>query len=420
MYTSIYNDGYKYTGGLGKIYLEISITILIKRLHGLRFMKLLKTLLTALLLLLVLSPTIPTTSAEEQPTNIYVKYKYMVDISSSDGQKAHVVLYVDYYLNFSEDSVIVKLVYLRAEVSAVLTTSPYSTQTTITPPPDQSQYTVVIPMNEYYSRLISQGLTGGTPSTEPITGIGGGVNTWLGSVVDVSYEDYNGYPAIHYRISGSASMFSMSYDFNGDIYLHTGYLLPLYIDVRMTYTGGGGFETTSSGTGHIKLEIIDTNLPKKSVVADKDMGSLEIVTGGFPGARISVRGEKGSDKLIVANDGTQPGYVAIIYKGRGSSLAVIGQTDTGNVELYDVPPGTNKTIALRTPLPENVDVSTQEVTGGLPLASYIYILIFAAIIAGLAWILLRLIRMKPEQKAETPIAPETPETIEPGGEQPIQ
>ncbi len=383
-------------------------------------MKTVKPLVALLLMTLVLSPVIGYThivSAEEQSSNIYVKYKYTVELSSSDGQKAHVVVYADYYLNFTEDNVIVKLVFIKAEVSAVLTTSPYSTQTTITPPPEQSQYTVVIPMNEYYSRLLTQGLTGGTPGTEPITEIGGGVNTWMSSIIDVSYEDYNGYPAIHYRISGSTTMYGTKYDFSGDLYFHTAYLLPLYMDIRMTFTGGSGFETTSSGTGHIKLEIIDTNLPKKSVVADKDMGSLEIVTGGFPGARIKVYGEKDSNKLTVVNDGTQPGYVAIIYKGKSSSLAIIGQASMGNVELYDAPPGTNKTIALRTSLPENVEVSTQEVSGSPPLTSYIYILVFAAIIAGLVWILLRLIRMKPEQRTETPVAPEMSETTEPAGEQ---
>lgn len=381
-------------------------------------MKIARSLIITLLLVFVLLPStgyMPITSAGEQPKNIYVKYKYSAELSSSDGRKAHIVIYVDYYLNFTEDSVIVKLLFIKAEVSAVLTTSPYSTQTTITPPPEQSQYTVTIPMNEYYTRLLSQCLAGGEPPSEPIIDVGSGVNAWLGMVTDASHEDYKGYPAIHYKIGGSTTSSGSVYDLSGDLYFHTAYLLPLYMDIRMTLTSGDGFGTITFVTGHIKLEIIDTNLPKESVVADKDMGSLEIVTGGFPGARIKVYGEKGNDKLIVVNSGTQPGYIVIIYKDETSSLAVARQAGTGNIELYDVPPGTNKTIALRTSLPENVEVSTQEVSGGLPPYSYIYILFFAAVMAGLVWLLLRLIRMKPEQGAGTQSITETPEAIEPGG-----
>ncbi len=200
--------------------------------------------------------------------------------------------------------------------------------------------------------------------------------------------DYNGIPVYKYLLTIDVSSSKNKATGSGEIYLHIGTLIPLYYTMNINIEGEG------TGVLNMKLEAKDTNLPSKSVTVVEETSKADIIAGGLPGAKIIVKGSKGSSKLIVANEGTNIGYVLIIEKTPQKlsilSIDPINQRVENKYRVITIKPGEEKTIQLGFTLDKDISATTHEVITGMNLA-VLLLGIIIALVGAIIWIIHRIL-----------------------------
>jgi hypothetical protein len=221
---------------------------------------------------------------------------------------------------------------------------------------------------------------------------------------------YNGYPVYKYTVAYTWITNSASLNATGELYLHIGLLLPLYMHVNAE-----GNDQGSRITSSLTLKTVEANLPSTSVQSVVKTGKGVIIAGGLPGAKTTFKGCKGSTRLNVSNNGNQPGYIMIIRKQGLTAAYIPTSTIKNNYKVEGIAPGETKQVDLGFTLDKDISATTQEVSGGPDwLVVTIIIGIIAAAVGGIIW-LIHHIKVKARKTTETPVPgeeqPPAPETL---------
>lgn len=252
--------------------------------------------------------------------------------------------------------------------------------------------------------LLNRQFSSATELTKSFESFGGVSEEYLRKVTYnysfryIGLDRYKGLPVDKFEIKVIANYSNENEESiingSGIVYLYTGLLYPLYMHFK------------SDGTYHNETTIVTFKLEasfiniRNNLVSDTRHGvveqsSLTIIIGGLPGSKIHIRGGKGSDILIATNNGTQYGYIFIVYKGTTYSLAD-GRTngDESLFEIYDIAPGEEKKIKLRVKLEEAVELEASPI--GLDVMEALILLIplilLIIIVVPLIWIIHRLLK----------------------------
>ncbi len=229
-------------------------------------------------------------------------------------------------------------------------------------------------------------------ATNPEEGLGMGEMGGGGQgAATINYEgqkSWNGYPALKYSFSYSGENGTM----RGEIYIHAGLGVPLYIDMQVN---------SNEGNASVKLELKESNLPKQADAAVYDAGNYRITVVAPEEAEIQLQGNEGDNTLTVSNTGTAPGWVLV----EKTSASMQGAASSSNVVAsVAVMPGETKTINLPTP----IQASITEVSGGGGggYVAWIVIIVILAIIGGIAYKIFSKPKTTEMLETETP-QPET-------------
>jgi len=374
--------------------------------------------LIAVLLLAILASTLPllNVSAAGDETNIYNTYR--VQLEQEVFAKVNYRFYYPQSVGGSVEfkgisSINLNVTSERIEGYIVLNCKDlkahvYATQNgyTITSPIDTSSY-----CTRYESRVArstAEYLSGFDPReslnellsyAQSVLSSQGFSVDFLGARVDFNgIMYYKGYPVMVYTIKlkteFSVSGYRFEMDMSGKDYVYAGIPISLYSTVS-----GSMHVYDSSGKLVFKLSLealLETNrldLPSGVPRAYSDQGDFVVVAGGLPGARIIVKGVKGERKLTVVNNGTDTGYVSIIYRSTGGSvLAFVPLAASGSsIENYAIKPGEVKEIPLRVALKSDLEVKAYPslLTGFAAVAVFtaILVVVFGALVAALYWLL---------------------------------
>jgi len=210
-------------------------------------------------------------------------------------------------------------------------------------------------------------------------------------------KTYKGYSVAVYTIvldlhTMQAGQYRLDVQVSGEEYVYAGFPVDLYGSVQAevnaeTLDGRKLLEMRVE----VKLDTVNFSIPATAPHAYTDQGSLAIIAGGLPGAKLVVKGVKGENKLVVTNNGTSAGYITVVYREAGSKSSLASpsfeegisttlkplEAGSSIVESYAVKPGESKTIVLRASLAGNVDlVTTPGKLVGIPAE-----LVFTAVVA---------------------------------------
>jgi len=232
-------------------------------------------------------------------------------------------------------------------------------------------------------------------------------------------EYYRGYPAVVYTITlrnrSSVPWFGSEYSLereeaaSGRSYVYAGFPIPLsgtltgkvrLYDPRARLVEESSFE--------ISLETISLELSFSAPYAYSDQGDFVVVTGGLPGAKIAVRYVEGERKLIVVNNGTEAGYVSIIYRSAsGLEQAVTPSEAPGSTINYAIKPGEVKEIPVRVALKSDLALEARSPSSA---ATTIPVTIILAVVVSIVVVLvLKRLRRKPGVTvSETPLPAPAP------------
>ncbi len=227
--------------------------------------------------------------------------------------------------------------------------------------------------------------------------------------IDVEYKgekDYKGYPVYHYELSGSytvsSAMFSVTMNIDATIYVHKSMITVVYYYAEMS-------SESPKISGKVKIELLDSNLPKSASTNQITVSGYRIIVSGPPGAKITLTGRKGDTRLIAANKGDKIGYVMVIDESKKSSYMVLPLEATArNARTYTLAPGENVTIELDRPLDRDVNIETVEAPL-IPVYLIIALIIGAIVaLAAVAFYLHRRGAKKEEALAPPPPPPPPP------------
>ncbi|OYT40452.1 MAG: hypothetical protein B6U89_02025 [Desulfurococcales archaeon ex4484_58] len=198
----------------------------------------------------------------------------------------------------------------------------------------------------------------------------GGLTTYKDLLTNVFYihMDFKGYGA-----SGKVRGY-----FDGVTYVYGGLPIPIYRNLSFymeTYSLEGRISYYMKETA----ELTEHNLSEYIQYGYIEVNEAKIILGGFPDAKLRVTGSNGDNKLYVVNEGSDLGFVIIVYEG-GSSLKN-STNETPSYFIYAVEPGKDKTLELKTTLDRDIDVSSSTRTSTKKLFEEALPMIILALIA---------------------------------------
>ncbi len=205
-------------------------------------------------------------------------------------------------------------------------------------------------------------------------------------------DSYKGYPVLKYNFSvrlvmsialpiNASPTQNVSLDMKGELYVHSGVPVIVYISMN-TSIAAGGFNAKYSYVAEIENSNLPATAPSKII----ELPHTTIIVGGEPDAAIHIRGSRGDTRIYVNNTGDGYGYVTVIGKA--------ARLDTGGEAKKDyvLPPKTSIVVEVEEPLDRDIDESVEAAA----LPSYVYyIAILAVSVLTLLLALLVLIRKRP-------------------------
>jgi len=220
------------------------------------------------------------------------------------------------------------------------------------------------------------------------------------------FTEYKGVPVFKFDIDVSGNITQSGYTYGiigkATSFIYTGLYFPLYYDLNIQESFGMGDGERSTISVELHVETIDHNLPSNSVHAQYEQDDFIIIAGGYPNAKIHLKGNQGDNKIIAINEGTEPGYVSITYKPKTYKLA----SPTADKMIYILMPGENITINLKVSLSKDLDTYTEAGVVSSSLVMLIVLSIILIIVIAIIYIV-HWIRRK-TRAGELPTAPSTP------------
>lgn len=224
--------------------------------------------------------------------------------------------------------------------------------------------------------------------------------------------DYKGVPVFRFDIDLSGNInqsgYTLSISGKGTYFIYTGLYFPLYYDLNIQETMDMGALGKLDLSMELRVETIEHNLPSNSVHTQFEQDDFILIAGGYPNAKIHLKGKQGDNKITAINEGTEPGYVSITYKPKSYKLA--SPTAEWIMENYILMPGENITINLKVSLSKDLDTYTEAGVAGSSLAMLITLSIILVVIIAVVYIVHWIMRKKTKasQEVTPPPSPETP------------
>jgi len=257
-------------------------------------------------------------------------------------------------------------------------------------------------------------------SFQNISGLPGNID------VKITYgglTEYKGVPVFKFEadLSGSINQSGYTFGISGKAtyFIYTGLYFLLYYDIIIQGSSGMGDSGEVTFSMEMRVETIEHNLPSNTFHAQYEQDDFILIAGGYPNAKIHLKGKQGDSKITAINEGTEPGYVSITYKPKSYKLA--SPTGEWMMENYILMPGENITINLRVPLSKDLDTYTEAGVAGSSLAMLITLSIILVVIIAVVYIVHWIMRKKtkappevtPQPSPETPPPPSPPPSQQP-------
>ncbi len=308
---------------------------------------------------------IPVAKAAEEIGSYYIKYRFEMDLGLGTGTMWYII---NYNMTFYSDG-----------TAKVCYTIEDGSQNIMDLLKNYGKLSTCTSIN--LDEVLSKGINSIRPQTQQtqqpsydLSGL---------KLVYVGEGEYKGYPVYKFKVNATVEVSGFTVKVSGDYYIYKEMYLPLYINIK---SEAMNYKTT------VRLELIESNLPKEGASNHISTSKYNIFAGGLPGAKIVVSGKKGENTLKVKNEGTNIGYVAVVKKEQ-ASLSTTPLTATTKNIIISVKPGEERTIELGEPLDEDVNVEARE-AGGLGGNTWLLIGIVAAIIVVIVVALVFVLKKK--------------------------
>jgi len=397
--------------------------------------------ITILFIILLLTVTLSNNVYADNTMDIRIKQNMNVKIKSaqitSEGESGSLSSEVRFVTTLdgkiNDEYLAGKFILECRGASAQANFGPFSTSTSI-PPTRTTIYMTTIPtdytytptvcgvyvvdfkihlkdLNKWFTNIYGKALA----SSGTYQGTIEGLSDVEAKITYGGLTKYKGVPVFKFNIdlSDSSTMYGYRVDMSGrgTIYIYTGLYYPLYFDFNILATADMGYNGKITISVELHVETIEHNLPSNSVHVQYEQGDFIIVAGGYPKAKIRLEGRQGDNKIIAYNEGTDPGYVSIIYKTGVYNLGSL--TLDRAAENYVLMPGENITINLKAPLSKDLDIRSEA------SSSSVMTMILSVVLIMVIAIPLIIHRMTKSSKARaspavpSSPAPETPLTPQP-------
>jgi len=197
-------------------------------------------------------------------------------------------------------------------------------------------------------------------------------------------QTYSGIPVFIATFNGSISVYNSTYGditgyLTGYTYLHVGLLTPVKGYTKSVLIAQS-LDYFVNSTNVIYYDIEDVNLPSHAQFAYMDLGYMEIVAGGLPGASIKVEAEKGSNTIRLYNYGDEYGYVLLNYKKPFKiGFKQVSKASVQGYVMIPLPPRSNTTVETPITFDRDIVLNSETIRPGIPVEYVIAGVIIAAI-----------------------------------------